>query len=112
MSRFWDDKHFYLNYLEKFIKIFAINLKNDLQKMKTIIKTYKEIYHRLKIEGSNWDTLKYIAEKVDELFGVTDVRMFFWNKNDPMVYDGYYLLKEGTNAEFYTREKRNPQKLR
>lgn len=90
-------------YLEKFIKIFEINMQNELGQIKNIIETYKDIFHHLKVQGSNWDTLKYVARKVNELFGEISIKMFFWDKNDPIVYDGYYLLDEGENAEFYAR---------
>ncbi len=91
-------------YLKKFSTIFQINLNDKFMEIDTIIEAYKEAYKYLRFHEPNWDTLKYIAENINKMFGQTDIKMFFWDKDDPMIYDGYYLLKEGEHPEFYKRE--------
>lgn len=91
-------------YLEKFYQIFKINLKEKVAEAAFLIGIYKKIYGHLEVQESIWDTLKNIAKEVDCLFGETSIKMFFWDKNEPMIYDGYYLLDEGRDIGFYSRE--------
>lgn len=91
-------------YLEKFYRIFEINLKSDVSETANLISVYKEIYKNLKTKEANGQTLRKIAKEVNRLFGETNVKMFFWDKNELMVYDGYYLLGEDRDIDFYSRE--------